>query len=497
MPDQEANPVSTSTPGVGAPQSTPQTGEPVAPKPTEPGAPLSPGPGATPAASPTQVAPPPPKKGVPKALLLAAGLLVVGVLAFIASRFITKSPTLFGKKGEIVWWGIQLDEASLAPLIEEYREGNPDVKITYIKQTSKDYRERLTNSLARGEGPDIFHFHNSWVPMFSEELDTLPSSVMSAEEFSQTFYPVIISDLTTKEGLVGIPLGFDAITLYVNQDILASAAKTPPETWDELRNLAKELTQKDEQDVIIQSGVALGITENVDHWPEILGLMMYQNGVNLAKPTGQLAEDAVKFYSVFSKVDRVWNATLPTSTLAFANGKVAMYFGPTWRAFEISQINPELKFKTVALPQIRKDDPGQPDVAYATYWVEGVWARSTNKEVAWDFLKFMSKRESQEKLYESVSKTKLVGEPYPRVDMGFLLREHQILGSVISLAPNARSWYLASDTFDGPTGINSQISAIFEVAIEELNSKIRPQKALEPVAEGVAEVLAQYGIRVR
>lgn len=439
---------------------------------------------------------PPPKKGLPKNLLLIAGLvLLLGIFALVASKLISRGPGLVGKKGEIVWWGLQLDEAAVASLIKDYQEDNPDVKITYIKQSSQDYRERLTNALAKGEGPDIFRIHNSWVPMFSGELDTLPGGVMSQTEFSQIFYPIIVSDLTLKEGIVGIPLGYDAITLYINEDIFASAAKTPPKTWDELRNLAKELTQKDEDNVIIQSGVALGMTENVDHWQEILGLMMFQNGVNLAKPSGRLAEDALKFYSVFSKVDRVWDSTLPASTLAFANGKVAMYFGPSFRANEINKVNPNLRFKTVSLAQIRKDDPGQPDVSYATYWVEGVWARSTNKDVAWDFLKFLSQRESLEKLYEGVSDTRLVGEPYPRLDMAFLLREHPIVGSVIGLAPEAKSWYLADETFDGPTGINSQINALFAEAVK---LGTRPREALEKiVVPGVAQILAQYGIRVR
>ena len=312
-------------------------------------------------------APPPPKKGFPKVIIFAIlGVIALGLVGFILSR------VLGGKGGggeaNLVWWGLWEDESVVGPLIAEYQEANPKVKIQYVKQSQQDYRERLTNALAKGEGPDIFRFHNSWVPMLKNDLDFVPASVLGAGDYAQTFYPVASSDMTSGTGLVGIPLGYDALTLFINEDIFSQAGKTPPATWDDLRQTALALTIKDEQGTITQAGVALGRTENVDHWQEILGLMMLQNGVDLATPTGKLAEDALTFYTVFASVDGVWDASLPPSTTAFAAGKVAMYFGPSWRAFEIRQQNPNLKFRTVPVPQLPKASATEADVTYATYW---------------------------------------------------------------------------------------------------------------------------------
>lgn len=435
-----------------------------------------------------------PKFLVPIVVLLVLLLVMVYVLSNLKSNGIK----IFGKKGEITWWGFW-EKSTVQPLIDEYQSQNPKVTINYVAQSTKDYRERLTNALARGTGPDLFRIHNTWVPMFVGELEVLPSSIMSASEFSQTFYPIITSDLTTSGGIVGIPLGFDAITLYINEDILAAAGKTPPTTWDEVRQLAIDLTSKDEEGAIIQSGIALGRTDNVDHWQEIVGLMMIQNGVSLAKPSGKLAEDALKFYSVFSSDDEVWDGSLPPSTTAFAKEKVAMYFGPSWRATEINRLNPSLRYRTVPLPHLRKDDPSEPDISYATYWVEGVWRRSASKDITWDFLRFLSTKESLKKLYENTKKTRLVGEPYPRIDMSDLLLEHPIVGSVVAQAPNARSWYLAGHTDDGPTGINSQMSALFKEALEVISTGRggTTEKTLETLAEGITKALGQYGIKVR
>jgi len=444
-----------------------------------------------------QISPAPKKKLTLKLVLIVLGVIIL----LLAGFFIIKSLFFDGVNksisNEIVWWGLWEDESAMASVISEYEAKNPGTKIKYIRQSKEDYRERLTNALAKGTGPDIFRFHNTWVPMFKSELDKVPSSVYTASDFSTTFFPVAVSDLTVSTGIVGVPIEYDALSLYINEEIFEKSGKSTPNTWNELRQTARELTIKDESGTITQSGVALGRTENVDHWPEILGLMMLQNGVDLTKPTGKLAEDALDYYTIFSSSDGVWDATLPKSTVAFAGGKLAMYFGPTWRAFEIRLQNPNLRFKTVPVPQLPKTESLEADVTYASYWVEGVWAKSKKKTEAWAFLKFLSSKENLEKLYNQTSKTRMFGEPYSRIDMESILSDHPIIGSTVAGAKIAQTWFLQSKTWDGPTGINSQINKYFEDAINLVNTGKESRVALEPVASGVIQVLSQYGIKVQ
>lgn len=444
-----------------------------------------------------EVAPTSPKKKFPIKILLIilAVLAVLGIGFFAYKFFVGRSGS---SSGEITWWGLWEDEVVVKSLISEYESQNPGVKIKYVRQSKEDYRERLTNALAKGTGPDVFRFHNSWVPMFRNELDTVPPSVYSGSDFATTFFPVATSDLTYGSGLVGVPLEYDGLTLYINEEIFEKSGKSIPTTWNELRQIAKELTVIDENGTITQSGVALGRTENVDHWPEIVGLLMLQNGVDLNNPTGKIAEDALQFFTLFSGVDGVWDTTLPASTVAFSSGKLAMYFGPSWRAFEIRQQNPNLRFKTYPVPQLPKTEVNEPDVAYASYWVEGVWARSKNKDAAWNFVKFLSSNEALTQFYNSASKTRMFGEPYPKVEMANTLSDHPIIGSIVNSAPVAQSWFLQSRTWDGPTGINSQINKYFEDAINAMNDGNKtPDQVLPTVAQGISQVLSAYGIRVR
>ncbi len=438
-----------------------------------------------------------PKKGSPKVLIFAVVAIVIIALIFAVFKILSSSSS---KKttGSLTWWGLWEDPNIVQPLIDSYETQHPGVKISYAKQSPQDYRERLTSSLAKGNGPDIFAFHNSWVPMFKSNLDSLPASVMNPADFAKTFYPVATSDLTSGSSIVGIPLEYDGLILYINEDIFDKAGKTAPTTWDDFRSLAKSLTVKDDQGVITQAGAAMGRTENVDHWPEILGLLMLQNGVDLNNPTGQTAEDALTFFTIFSTNDGVWDASQPSSTQAFAAGKLAMYVGPSWRAFDIIQQNPNLRFKTCPIPQLPKDNPNQPDITYATYWVQGVWSGSANKQAAWEFLKFLSTQDSLTKLYQNASKTRNFGEPYPRADMSSLLKDHPLAGAVVSQAPGAVSWYLDSRTFDGPTGINSLMINYFGDAVNAMVAGSGTAgSALKTAAAGVSQVLAQYKLIAR
>lgn len=437
-----------------------------------------------------------PKRKFPKIIVLFAVLLLVlsGLIYFFIKFKGLGGGQLFGKKGEIVWWGMRLEEVDINPLIKEYEEKNPGVKISYVKQPPNDYRERLTNSLAAGNGPDIFEIHNSWPPMFANELSALPAQVMSTDEFSKIFYPVIVSDLTTSKGIVGMPLEYDALTLFINEDIFTSSARTPPKTWDELRTLAADFTQVREDGAIIQAGIPMGFTQNIDHWSDVLALMMIQNGASLANPVGERARSSIDYYLLF-KGDGVWDQTLPASTVAFARGKVAMYFGPTRRAFDIAKENPNLKFRTVFLPQLAKEKPTDPDFSYATYWLEGVWDRSRNKEMSWDFLKFMSSSESIEKLNHNLKQRTNLERISPRIEMAQMWKDDPILGSVTALATNAKSWYLENDTNDGETGINTQLNNIYQGVVEPPIGG--DAKSLESIATEIAGILAKYKIPIK
>ncbi|AKM79818.1 MAG: hypothetical protein UX85_C0001G0024 [Candidatus Beckwithbacteria bacterium GW2011_GWB1_47_15] len=418
------------------------------------------------------------------------GLIVVILLGLLVTKVILPR---FRKAPEpdvvtLDYWGLWEPESIMAKIIEDYRQDHPNITVNYTRQSPKDYRDRLQSALARNEGPDIFRWHNTWLPMLKADLASVPENIYSPNEFDTTFYPIVRRDAFTNGNFYGIPLEFDALALYVNQSIFAQNADLKiPTTWDNLRSTAFKLAQKDAKGNLLVGGIALGTTNNVDHFSDILGLMILQNGGDPTKPDQTTVTSALKFYTLFTTQDGSWNEKLPNSTLAFADEKVAMIFAPSWRALEIKALNPELNFRLYPVPQL----PGT-NITWATYWLEGVSKKSDSQAAAWDFLKYLSSKETLLKMHDLAGKERLFGEPYPRQDMTAAIQEDPFLGAIITQAVSAQSWPLADRTFDN--GLNDRLIKYYQDAINSYLKNEPEKKITDTLSQGVSQVLSQYGL---
>ena len=409
-------------------------------------------------------------------------LIVLVVVKFIIPRFFKpKEPESI----TLQYWGLWESEDIISEVINDYRQQHSNITIQYTRHSPKDYRERLQSAFAKGEGPDIFRWHNTWLPMLKADLFPLPDTVMSANEYQSTFFPIAQTDAISANKYYGIPLEFDALALYVNEEIFAANPDLKiPTTWDNLRKTAHTLTNEDIK------GVALGTANNVDHFSDVIGLMILQNGGDPADPDKETVKSALKFYTLFASTDKSWDESMPSSTYAFATGKVAMMFAPSWHAFEIKQLNPELDFKLYPVPQL----PGT-NITWATYWFEGVSIKSAYQQQAWEFIKYLSSKQVLIKMYNSASQTRLFGEPYSRQDLASDLQEDPYLGAIITQAPSAQSWPLASRTFDN--GLNDRLIKYYEDAVNAILD-IQPETEIfTALSQGVSQIVSQYKLPSR
>jgi len=438
---------------------------------------------------------------------IVGGLLSLGLVIFIVTRFLgarnnqvadTSSPsgtqaqpqrtTVPAQQTTITYWGLWEPSEVLSGVFQEFEQANPGVKIEYVKQSHIDYRERLQTAIASGQGPDLFRFHASWTPMLRNELAVMPNTVYSASEFQQTFYPVASKQLQINGQLVGVPLMYDGLALYYNQDIFKTANVQPPTSWAELRTLATQLTVRSGGQ-IQRGGMAIGNASNVEHFSDIIGLLMLQNGANLSNPTSTEARDALQFYTNFIKVDKVWSETLPSSTVAFSRGDAAMMLAPSWRVHEIKAMNPNLAFSIAPLPKL-----GENKVTWATYWAEGVNTQGKNKDASWKLIKFLSSAEAMKKMYSQQSTIRAFGEPYSRVGLANELAGQPLLVPFLADAPNAEGSYLSSYTHDN--GLNDQLIKYYEDAVNAILSGRQAADVLGTLNLGTAQVLRQYGVPV-
>lgn len=418
------------------------------------------------------------------------GLFVVAIVLFLIFAIVIP---LFSKKStgkaEITYWGLWEDKNTIAPIIEDFNKKYPDIKVTYLKQDIKNYREKLSTRIANNTGPDVFVFHNSWYPMFSSNLLPLSTDIISKKEFADSFYPVAQKDLIKNGAIYAIPTELDTLALYANTDIFKSAGVKVPDNWEDFLKVASSLTVIDESGKIQTSGAALGTFDNIAHAPDIISMIFSQNGANInnLSSTQKAASEALTFYTSFATGDRrVWDNTLDNSRQAFKEGKVAMYFGYSWDYFEIKANNPNLNIEIHPVPKIKDNK-----MTSASYWAAGVSSKSNFKKEASLFLKFLTDKETQQKLYSIESRTRAFGEPYARKDLADQLKNSPIY-SFVSQGNDAVSTFFASDTYDD--GINSQSNAYLGNAVRSmLSSNSSSETSVSTLAQGVSQVLKQYG----
>ena len=418
----------------------------------------------------------------------------VKLLLVLFSTLIISGCSLFGSQSDemvtIKYWGLADSATVMNQIRQDYKKIKPNVDIIYEKKSPQQYRETLEAQINSTSGPDIFQFHNTWTLMLAGELAPIPESVISQGEFKEHYYPTIFTDLrNSKKEFIGAPLGIDGLGLYYNEEIFqAGGISTPPSSWQELSQTAAKLTVRDTAGNIRTAGIALGTASNVDHFSDILALMILQNGGDLKNPIDARSADALEYYANFARSqNRVWDETMPPSTTAFSGGSLAMYLAPSFRAAEIKTANPNLKFKITPIPQLEGGN-----VNWASYWAVGVSSKTKFQKEAFEFLKYLQQDETLIKLYSESAKTpgRLVGMPYPKKSLAQKLASDPIVGSYVVEAATARSFPMASRTYDN--GLNDEIIKAYEDAVNEVLKSTPAEKALEKTAKKIAEVIAKF-----
>ncbi|PIS12593.1 hypothetical protein COT70_00070 [candidate division WWE3 bacterium CG09_land_8_20_14_0_10_47_33] len=397
-----------------------------------------------------------------KAILKLFSILFVFILIIVAGSSLLKLdlyriPFLKNlipqpkKEVTLTYWGLWENSDLINPLFSEfiaaYTKEHPNVSLTinYEKRTFGTLEQLKTTLLTRlqqGTAPDILRLHNSWIKEFSGELSSLPPAVMSESDYTTYFYPIAHTLSKVGDQIYAIPLEYDGLVLFYNKDQFKGVdAAGALSTWEGFRREAVRLTQWEENNPkkkILRAGAAFGAANNISHAADLLSLLFVQSGVDpLTGLKAQAAADALTFYTNFVKVDHIWDETLPFSINAFANGQAAMIFGPSWRALDIKNLNPQLEFAAVPVPQLPSAAPA--GVHWATFWMEAVSKDSQNPEIAWRLLKFLSEEEQQRKLYSAISQARSFGEPYSRPSLAESLKTHAVLGAVLAGAPTAVS----------------------------------------------------------
>lgn len=420
-------------------------------------------------------------------------LLILLLISLITSGCGIKSNAPL-KSVTLKYWRVWEDDDAFADLIKKYNQVHPNVKIEYRKLRYEEYENELLNAFAEDRGPDIFSIHNSWTKKYQNKIQPLPEALTVTYQFlegkfkkelvqqartertlsiknlkdkfaDQVYYDAVIRAMdekskTEKEMIYGLPLSIDTLAMFYNKDLFNNAGIAEPAVnWDKkfLQDV-KKLTKQNSKGKIIQSGVALGGSSNIDRAGDILSVLMMQDGSRMMDG-GRVMFDSIPpeferlglrtnpglealiFYTGFANPAKevyCWNKEMDNSLKMFSDNQLAILFGYSYFLPAIRANNPKLNFSVTKLPQI-KDSLST--VNFANYWLETVSKKSKNPDEAWDFVQFITKEEQVESYLEKTKK--------PPALKSLLAKEkwtdHQEIGPFVEQVLTAKSWYKGKD----------------------------------------------------
>lgn len=415
-------------------------------------------------------------------------LALAVILGFLFWKFgpsgqnqLTKGPVT------VNYWGFWSNDF-IAPVIAEFEKSHPNIKINYSAQNLVNYRLRVQNQISQGSGPDIFKIHNSWLTMFDGFLAPAPEDIFTLAEYRNSFYPILEDSFIKGQKIYGASAEIDGLALYVNEEILQAAGVLAPTNWQQFTEAAVKMTVKDTNGQIKTAGAALGTTSNIDYWSEILGLLFLQEpNVNLNSPTSRGSIEVISFFTSFMLDPRrkIWDSSLPSSTQSFIDGQLFFYFGPSSKIAEIKQKNPNLRFSIVAVPQL----PGK-QVAWASFWGEGVSSRSKHPKEAWQFIKFLTSIEAQKILASQSMKLNGLNWLSSRRNLLADVALDPSLNAFLAQGGYYKFWYLNSQT--GDLGINDGMVKYFGEAVNNTLLGQDPTAALQAATPKIAEIYNQF-----
>lgn len=458
--------------------------------------------------APEEASPPPPSYQPPEStkapvvkpsplkiiLPIIAVVIIVGLIAFAVTKFLgggSSKPSSSAQAITLTYYGLWEPSSVMKPVIDEFEKQNPGIKISYQLQSPQDYQDRIKTNLEGQNSPDIVRLHSTWLPLFAAYLFPAPTNSVSATEILTNFYPIVSKTLVSGTQVYGVPMTMEGLALYINNAMFQQKSLQPPKTWEDVLTAAKALKEVDPlTGKITRAGISMGNTSNVEHWPDIVSLMLLQAGIKLTDLQGPEVSATITYYTDFVTKHRVWDDTLPPSTIAFANEKVAMIIAPTWRAPEIKAINPSLSWKTVSVPQL----PDSDIVNWTSFWFEAVGKNSKHPQEAWKFVSFLASAKAQQLLFDSAMADREFAQPPANKAVAAQAQNSPIIAPYISSMDTARTFYTAGNTRDSKTALNSRLIKYLEDAINAVAQNQDATKSLETLNSGFNQVLSQYGL---
>jgi arabinogalactan oligomer / maltooligosaccharide transport system substrate-binding protein len=283
----------------------------------------------------------------------------------------------------VLWHAYRAAErTALETTVKKWNAGargrDPELRLLAVPYDA--FPDKITASVPRGHGPDLFIFAHDRVGDWAESTIVEPIEFWMTEAHADKFLFKVIDSLCYKDSLYGLPTAFKSVILYHNKDLVPA----PPKTTDELIAIGRRLTDA-------RAGRYGLIYWNVNFyfhaaWHFGFGGKLFDDQDRLRVRTAE-AERAMAFarslVGAGGIVPPETSATLTTSL--FNQGKAAMAISGPWMLGELS---PTLRVGIAPLPRISAS--GKPAAPLLGAEAVMMSAKGTQKAAAFRAMSFLT-----------------------------------------------------------------------------------------------------------
>ncbi len=319
-------------------------------------------------------------------------------------------------KTKLIVWGLQSGKETkgLDAQVAEFEKRNPDIDVSLLSMGAGSMNpQKLLTAIVGGVPPDVINQDRFTIGDWAsrDAFQSLDEFLAAEKKLpdgirAENFYSAAWKEAAYKGQIYAIPTGIDDRMMFYNRKMFREAGiKNPPQTWEELLEVAKKLTKTNKDGTFERMGF---IPNYGNSW---LYLYSWQNGGEFMSPDGRTCtlnnkysveslEYMTKVYDALGGYDRVnifQSGFQGAEQDPFYTGKIGMVITGNWVLGGIARYAPGLDFGVAPAPvpaaRLRGEGrfKGQPKFLTWTGGFSLAMPKGTkHPQEAWKFIKWMT-----------------------------------------------------------------------------------------------------------
>ena len=304
---------------------------------------------------------------------------------------------------EIEYWQYFFDArvAAMEQLIENFEAANPDITVKMTHFPYADYRTKVAAAIPAGEGPDVVQLFYGWLNDYkaAQLIQPLPTDAFPADQVSADFFPMV-GAMREGDNYWALPTAVRSLALFYNERLFDEAGiDGPPETLDEMIEIAKKLTKADGAGNLTQVGITAGMNAQDHHWfREVLVRQMggepYLDDYHTVNYNSDAGVKAIEFYTGLANDHKVTAfGFMDEPQAAFKAGRAGMHIDGSFRIGSLNKTR-GLKWGVTELPANAAGERFN----YSSYWVNAITTKAEGEkyDAAVKFMQYVTSDEAMQ-----------------------------------------------------------------------------------------------------